>query len=477
MSNQTRLGSYNASNVDVNNFLGPPIPPNPDGSYADLYGMSSGSIPMGQSFEGLNAPWSFSMGNTNSANPGNLNEQQTPHMSHHASALLPQSFTGEYARYTSEPQAIKTEAQDNDPDVPLPHAPNAQAAPSATQRSVPQVGMPMYREQRNLPRHASMSAIPSTPANATPVDNNHDNNNSSNNNNASSRASGKKRSMAKGEKDSRTGRRKIKIEFIDDDSRRHITFSKRKAGIMKKAYELATLTGTQVLLLVVSQTGLVYTFTTPKLEAVVKQPKGRNLIQECLNAPDPSEVNDNQAEAGPSTVPSTEGDALGGLEMAGEEPFEEEEEDDEDGDEPLDIGQADAGFTAQAIGTAMPDLGGGDTTDALRQAPLFHPGWTPLPNQSIGSGGGTPSIKRRRTQPNLSRTQRSSLDAEPVPELSTDLYQASAMMSSMPGNHILGHETFLPSAMPMFFGQEPSLGAAPSRGPDAPANDREASHT
>src|SRR5690348_6283398 len=32
----------------------------------------------------------------------------------------------------------------------------------------------------------------------------------------------------------RAGRRKIKIEYIDDKSRRHITFSKRKAGIMKK---------------------------------------------------------------------------------------------------------------------------------------------------------------------------------------------------------------------------------------------------
>lgn len=32
----------------------------------------------------------------------------------------------------------------------------------------------------------------------------------------------------------RSGRRKIKIEYIDDKSRRQITFSKRKAGIMKK---------------------------------------------------------------------------------------------------------------------------------------------------------------------------------------------------------------------------------------------------
>ena len=281
MSNQTRLGSFNTSNVDVNNFLGAPIPKSQDGSYAGLYGMSSGSMPIGQSLDGLHAPWSFPMGNTGSANADNMNEQQTPHMSHHASTLLPQSFTGEYARYTSEPQTIKTEALGDEAAVPLPQVPSAQAAPPAPQRSVPQVGMPVYRELRNLPRHASMSAIPSTPTNTTPADTNHDHDNN-NNNNASSRASGKKRSMAKGEKDSRTGRRKIKIEFIDDDSRRHITFSKRKAGIMKKAYELATLTGTQVLLLVVSQTGLVYTFTTPKLEAVVKQPEGRNLIQECL---------------------------------------------------------------------------------------------------------------------------------------------------------------------------------------------------
>jgi len=89
-----------------------------------------------------------------------------------------------------------------------------------------------------------------------------------------------------GKEEKRAGRRKIKIEYIEDKSRRHITFSKRKAGIMKKAYELSTLTGTQVLLLVVSETGLVYTFTTPKLQPLVTKPEGKNLIQACLNAPD-----------------------------------------------------------------------------------------------------------------------------------------------------------------------------------------------
>ncbi|CAO3671970.1 unnamed protein product [Rhizopus stolonifer] len=84
----------------------------------------------------------------------------------------------------------------------------------------------------------------------------------------------------------RNGRRKINIEYIEDKNRRHITFSKRKAGIMKKAYELSTLTGTQVLLLVVSETGLVYTFTTVKLQPMVTKPEGKNLIQSCLNTAD-----------------------------------------------------------------------------------------------------------------------------------------------------------------------------------------------
>jgi pheromone receptor transcription factor len=90
--------------------------------------------------------------------------------------------------------------------------------------------------------------------------------------------------------DSKPGRerRKIEIKFIQDKSRRHITFSKRKAGIMKKAYELSVLTGTQVLLLVVSETGLVYTFTTPKLQPLVTRAEGKNLIQACLNAPEPN---------------------------------------------------------------------------------------------------------------------------------------------------------------------------------------------
>jgi len=99
-------------------------------------------------------------------------------------------------------------------------------------------------------------------------------------------------------------RRKIEIKFITDKSRRHITFSKRKAGIMKKAYELSVLTGTQVLLLVVSETGLVYTFTTPKLQPLVTKAEGKNLIQACLNAPEPAGNGENGVDdSGPVESP------------------------------------------------------------------------------------------------------------------------------------------------------------------------------
>lgn len=46
---------------------------------------------------------------------------------------------------------------------------------------------------------------------------------------------------------------------------------------------MSVLTGTQVLLLVVSETGLVYTFTTPKLQPLVTKPEGKNLIQVIPN--------------------------------------------------------------------------------------------------------------------------------------------------------------------------------------------------
>merc|ERR1719357_1693997 len=83
------------------------------------------------------------------------------------------------------------------------------------------------------------------------------------------------------------GRVKVRMEFIKNKLRRYTTFSKRKTGIMKKAYELATLTGTQVMVLVASETGHVYTFAAQKLQPMITSEAGKALIQTCLNSPDP----------------------------------------------------------------------------------------------------------------------------------------------------------------------------------------------
>jgi len=117
-------------------------------------------------------------------------------------------------------------------------------------------------------------------------------------------------SSANGNK--RKGRRKIKIEFIEDKSKRHVTLSKRKAGIMKKAYELSTLTGTQCLLLIASETGHVYTFSTPKLQPLITRPEGKNLIQACLNAQLPLEPHNDIEEEGQES-PQMDGNGPQGL--------------------------------------------------------------------------------------------------------------------------------------------------------------------
>ncbi|QLL34222.1 hypothetical protein HG536_0G00790 [Torulaspora globosa] len=80
----------------------------------------------------------------------------------------------------------------------------------------------------------------------------------------------------------KTAKRKANIKLIANRTRRHVTFAKRRHGIMKKAYELSVLTGANVMLLILSKSGLVYTFTTPKLEPFVRDEEGKKLIRRCL---------------------------------------------------------------------------------------------------------------------------------------------------------------------------------------------------
>ncbi|VDO03608.1 unnamed protein product [Rodentolepis nana] len=97
------------------------------------------------------------------------------------------------------------------------------------------------------------------------------------------------------------GKQKIPISFMRDRVRRCSTFSKRKTGLMKKAFELAELTGAEVLLLVASETNHVYTFSTNRLKPIIESDQGRELIQSCLG---PRGQNSRNVDTSAASVPS-----------------------------------------------------------------------------------------------------------------------------------------------------------------------------
>uniref|UniRef100_A0A5K0ZJ19 MADS-box domain-containing protein n=1 Tax=Nymphaea colorata TaxID=210225 RepID=A0A5K0ZJ19_9MAGN len=59
------------------------------------------------------------------------------------------------------------------------------------------------------------------------------------------------------------GRRKISMGFISDQRRRHVTFSKRRKGLFKKAQELCCLTGATIGIVCFSEAGNAFTFSYP----------------------------------------------------------------------------------------------------------------------------------------------------------------------------------------------------------------------
>ncbi|KAJ0742917.1 putative transcription factor MADS-type1 family [Helianthus annuus] len=58
------------------------------------------------------------------------------------------------------------------------------------------------------------------------------------------------------------GRGRIEIKKIENVSSRQVTFSKRRAGLMKKAKELAILCDAEVGVIIFSSTGKLYDFAS-----------------------------------------------------------------------------------------------------------------------------------------------------------------------------------------------------------------------
>lgn len=64
------------------------------------------------------------------------------------------------------------------------------------------------------------------------------------------------------------GRQKIEMKRIENEDDRHITFSKRKSGIYKKASELTTLCGAEVGVVIFSPSGKPFSFAHPSIDSI-----------------------------------------------------------------------------------------------------------------------------------------------------------------------------------------------------------------
>lgn len=76
------------------------------------------------------------------------------------------------------------------------------------------------------------------------------------------------------------GRRKIEMKPIQGESDRMVAFSKRRKGLFKKASELATLCGVEIVIIIFSLSGKCYTFGSPSVEAVLDRFSKENYIDD-----------------------------------------------------------------------------------------------------------------------------------------------------------------------------------------------------
>uniref|UniRef100_A0A453GCH7 MADS-box domain-containing protein n=1 Tax=Aegilops tauschii subsp. strangulata TaxID=200361 RepID=A0A453GCH7_AEGTS len=80
-------------------------------------------------------------------------------------------------------------------------------------------------------------------------------------------------------------RGRVELRRIEDRTSRQVRFSKRRAGLFKKAFELSLLCDAEVALLVFSPAGKLYEYASSSIEGTYDRYQqfavpGRNLIQE-----------------------------------------------------------------------------------------------------------------------------------------------------------------------------------------------------
>ncbi|XP_014513112.1 MADS-box protein AGL42 isoform X2 [Vigna radiata var. radiata] len=66
-------------------------------------------------------------------------------------------------------------------------------------------------------------------------------------------------------------RGKVQMKKIEDATSRQVTFSKRRNGLLKKAYELSVLCDAQVAVIVFSQNGRLYEFSSSNMSKILER--------------------------------------------------------------------------------------------------------------------------------------------------------------------------------------------------------------
>ncbi|CAI9092129.1 OLC1v1027302C1 [Oldenlandia corymbosa var. corymbosa] len=73
-------------------------------------------------------------------------------------------------------------------------------------------------------------------------------------------------------------RGKIQMRRIENATSRQVTFSKRRSGLLKKAYELSVLCDAEVALIIFSQKGKLYEFASSNIQNIIE--KYRECVKE-----------------------------------------------------------------------------------------------------------------------------------------------------------------------------------------------------
>ncbi|XP_054779604.1 MADS-box protein SOC1-like isoform X2 [Prosopis cineraria] len=77
-------------------------------------------------------------------------------------------------------------------------------------------------------------------------------------------------------------RRKIQMKRIENKSSRQVTFSKRRNGMLKKAFELSVLCEVEVALIIFSSRGKLYEFSSSSVQETIE--RYRNYVRDSQKA-------------------------------------------------------------------------------------------------------------------------------------------------------------------------------------------------